>query len=118
MVGELLGAVLVVVVVVAVDVVLVRVVLVLVGSSVTVPITQYNLLVSRPGQVIPGFSCWRPSTDSPQVLAKLRQVSPLAALVVKEHSTARRESAHARPRMSPAAAKSVSCIIQNVALSL
>lgn len=83
-------------------------------SSVAVPITQCNLLVSRSGQVIPEFSCWRSSTDSPQMLAKLSQVSPLVALVVKEHSTARRESAQARPGMSPAAARCVSYILLNV----
>jgi hypothetical protein len=45
------------------------------GSSVTVPITQYALLVSSPGQTIPGFSFVRSSTESPQAAAKVSQVA-------------------------------------------
>jgi hypothetical protein len=98
-VGELLGAVLVVVVDV---VVAVSVVLVVVGSPVMVPITQYDWLVSRLGQLIPGFSCWRVSTDSPQLLAKLEQVAPASAVVEKSQSTARRDRAAAIPGTMPA----------------
>ena len=35
------------------------------SSSLIVPITQYDLLVLRPWQVVPGFGFLRPSTDSP-----------------------------------------------------
>lgn len=45
------------VVVVVVDFVRIDVVLDGSSSTVPVPITQYDLLVSRLGQVIPGFSC-------------------------------------------------------------
>lgn len=115
MVGELIGADEVVVVVVASVVVKVVVVsVVLEPLSVSVPITQYNLLVSRLGQEILGFSCWSSATDSPQVLAKLSQVSDLVAVVVKEHSTPRRERAKTKPGMSPAAARCASCILLNV----
>lgn len=65
MVGMSLGAVTVVVVDLMVVVVFVVVEVVLEGSSVAVPITQYDLLASRSGQVIPGFSCLRLPTDSP-----------------------------------------------------
>jgi hypothetical protein len=58
-------------------VVVVVVVVVDVGSPVTLPSTQYSLLVSRLGQVIPGFSWVSSSTESPQLLARLWQVSPL-----------------------------------------
>lgn len=60
-----LGAVTVVVVDLVVVVVFVVVEVVLEGSSVAVPITQHDLLTSRSGQVITGFSCFRLSTDSP-----------------------------------------------------
>lgn len=46
-------------------------------SSVLVPITQYSLLVSRPGQVTPGFHFMKSVTDAPQLAAKLSQVAPL-----------------------------------------
>lgn len=61
------------------------------GSSSTVPVptTQYDLLVSRLGQVIPGFSCWSFSTDSPQEAAKLEHVAPASAVVAKSQLTAR-----------------------------
>jgi hypothetical protein len=62
-VGKLVGAVSMVVEALVVTVVVVDVVLE--GSSVAVPITQYDLLVSRLGQVIPGLSCFRLSTESP-----------------------------------------------------
>jgi hypothetical protein len=62
-VGKLVGAVSVVVEALVVTVVVVDVVLE--GSSVAVPITQYDLLASRLGQVIPGLSCFRLSTESP-----------------------------------------------------
>jgi hypothetical protein len=67
----------------------VEVEVVLDGSSLTVPITQYDLLLSRVGQVIPGFSCWRFSTESPQELAKLEHVAPASAVVAKSQLTAR-----------------------------
>jgi hypothetical protein len=46
-------------------------------SSVKVPITQYSLLASRLGQVIPGFSLVSSSSDNPKPSARLWQVSPL-----------------------------------------
>lgn len=46
-------------------------------SSVPAPITQYSLLVSRPGQVTPGFHFMKSVTDSPQPAAKLSQVASL-----------------------------------------
>lgn len=118
-VGELLGAAAVVVVeedVVVVEVlevvdvmeaVLWDVVVVGSGSLVTVPITQYDLLVSSAGQVIPGFNFWRSSTESPQLLAKVAQVSLLPGAVEKAQSTARRERtdpAETNPGRTPAAA--------------
>jgi hypothetical protein len=66
-----------VVIVVLEDLVVEVVVVVDVGSPVTLPSTQYSLLVSRLGQVIPGFSWVSSSTESPQLLARLWQVSPL-----------------------------------------
>jgi hypothetical protein len=45
------------------------------GSSVTVPMTQYSLLKSRLGQLIPGFNCLSSSIDIPQLAAKLSQVA-------------------------------------------
>lgn len=65
-VGELVGTSAVVVVMVLgvgtedLDVVVEDIVvvdMVLDASSLTVPMTQYDLVVSRSGQVIPGFSC-------------------------------------------------------------
>lgn len=119
MVGELLGAAAVVVVeeeevvvevlevVDVMRVVLLVVVVVGSGSSVTVPITQYDLLVSSAGQVIPEFNFWRSSTESPQLLAKVAQVSLLLGVVEKAQSTARRERtelAETNPGRSPTAA--------------
>lgn len=66
----------------------VEVEVVLDGSSLTVPITQYDLLLSRVGQVIPGFSCWRFSTESPYELAKLEYVAPVSAVIAKSQLTA------------------------------
>lgn len=66
-----------------------------------VPITQYNLLVSRPGKVMLGSSCVRASTESPQLLAKLEHVAPTSAVVEKSHSTARGERAAAIAGTSP-----------------
>jgi hypothetical protein len=76
MAGEFLRALVVVVVVDVLDVVVGGGVVVG-GSSLTVPITQYKLLVSRLGQLIPGFNFLRSSTDSPQLLEKLSHVAPL-----------------------------------------
>lgn len=91
------------------------------GSSLTVPITQYDLLVSRPGQLIPGLTFLRSSTDIPQLSAKLAQVSPLPGGIEKAQSTARRDRvtvlAKTIPGKSPAAArrrvKCIPCILKN-----
>lgn len=69
------------------DLVVVDVVVVV--SSVNVPTTQYSLLVSRSGQVIPGLSPTRLSSVSRQSSARLWQVSPLLTGVVKMQSTLR-----------------------------
>ena len=47
-------------------------------SSVASPTTQYCLLTSRAGQVIPGFNLTRSLTDSTQLAARLAQVVPLS----------------------------------------
>jgi hypothetical protein len=107
MVGELLGADSVVVGLVAVVVVLVDGVL---GSSVTVPTTQYDLLVSRLGQVIPGFSFWRSLTESPQLLEKLEHVAPASAVVEKSQVTARGARAAPIAGTTPTARRAVRCI--------
>jgi hypothetical protein len=108
-VGELLGA----VSVVGADLVVVVVVVVVVlgGSSVAVPITQYDLLLSRLGQVIPGFSCWRLLTGSPQLLAKLEHVAPASAAVEKSHLTTRRVRAAPIAGTAPTARRAVKCIV-------
>lgn len=63
---------------------------VVIGSSVTVPITQYSLLESRLGQLIPGFNCLSSSIDIAQLAAKVSQVAPSSATVENAQSTARR----------------------------
>jgi hypothetical protein len=60
------------------------------ASSVTVPITQYWLSVSRAAQLIPGFNVLRSSTDSPQLSEKLSHVAPLSVDVKNPQSTPRR----------------------------
>jgi uncharacterized membrane protein YqhA len=60
------------------------------GSSLMVPMTQYELFVSRLGQLIPGFNILRSSTATPQLLEKLSHVAPLSAEVEKSQSTPRR----------------------------
>jgi hypothetical protein len=84
---------------------------VLEGSSVAVTITQYDLLVSRFGQVIPGFSCWRVLTESAQLLAKLVYVAPASAVVEKSQSTARRVRTAAMAGTTPTTRRVVRCII-------
>jgi hypothetical protein len=69
------------------------------GSATTVPMTQYSLVVSRPGQLMPGFSLASSSTEIPQPAAKLSQVSPLAAVTATSQITARRD--RARPETIP-----------------
>lgn len=87
---------------------------VVVGSAVTVPMTQYFLLVSRLGQLMPGFNDWSLSTERPQLLAKLAHVAPLSAVVEKEQVTARREGTPEARRIcgrNPATRRCVSCIL-------
>ncbi|KAL2820422.1 hypothetical protein BJX63DRAFT_380757 [Aspergillus granulosus] len=83
------------------------------GSSVTVPMTQYDLVGSRSGQVMPGFSAWKSLTDSPHVPAKLSHVAPLPGVVSKRQSTSWRNKADASAGMSPPATRWISCIIVN-----
>lgn len=101
MVGELVGPVEVVVLDVFEVVVLDVVLLVVVGvggSSVMVPMTQYDLVMSKvPGQVRPGLSFVSSSTDRPQLLAKLSHVSLLLGGVEKAQSTARGDRRAAVP---------------------
>lgn len=115
----MLGAVTVVVVdlLVVVGFVVVEVEVVLDRSSVAVPITQYDLLASRSGQEIPGFSCLRLSTDSPQLLAKLEHVSPASAVVEKSQSTARGVRAAVVAGIAPAARVAVRRIVLGLVLS-
>jgi hypothetical protein len=47
-------------------------------SSVTSPITQYSLLTSRAGQMIPGFNLMRSLTGIAQLSARLAHVVPLS----------------------------------------
>lgn len=100
----------VVVVVVVFDVVDV----VLVGSSVAVPIIQYDFVVSRPGQVMPGFNFFRSATESPQLLAKLAHVAPLSGAVEKSHSTARGFRTAAIAGAIPKARRTFKCILGRV----
>jgi hypothetical protein len=118
MVGLLLGSVTVVVVdsLVMVDFVVV-VEVVQDGSSVTVPITQYDLLTSRSGQEIPGFSYFRLSTDSPQLLAKLEHVSTASALMQKSQLTAWGVRAAAVAGIAPVARIAVRRIVLDLVLS-
>jgi hypothetical protein len=76
--------------VIVADVVVATEVVVVIGSSVTVPITQYSLLESRGGQLIPGFNRSSSSIAIAQMAAKLSQVAPLSAVVENAQSTARR----------------------------
>jgi hypothetical protein len=98
---------------VVVGAVVVDVVVVVVGSGspVTVPITQYNWLVSRLGQIIPGLSCCKSLTESPQLLAKLEHVAPESAVVEKSHETARRFRATAMAGIAPIVRRAVKYII-------
>lgn len=82
--------------------------------SVTVPITQYAFVISSPGQIIPGFSLWRSSTESPQLLAKVAHVSPVLAVVSNPQSTARDEIdvAARTETMSPAVKRM--CLMDNM----
>lgn len=56
---------------------------VLVVSGVHSPTTQYALPASRSGQVTPGLMFVKRSTETPQLDARLSQVSPLAAGISK-----------------------------------
>jgi hypothetical protein len=76
--------------VIVADVVVATEVVVVIGSSVTVPITQYSLLKSRVGQLIPGFNRSSSSIVMAQMAAKLSQVAPLSAVAENAQSTARR----------------------------
>jgi hypothetical protein len=118
MVGLLLGSVTVVVV----DLLLVVVFVVVVevvqdGSSVTVPITRYDLMASRSGQEIPGFSYFRLSTDNPQLLAKLEHVSSASAVVEKSQLTARGFRAAAVAGIAPVVRIAVRRIVLGLVLS-
>jgi hypothetical protein len=113
MVGELLGADSVVVGLVAVVVVLMDGVL---GSSVAVPITQYDLLVSRLGQAILGFSFCRSLIGSPHALAKLEHVAPASAVVEKSKLTARGTRAAPIAGTIPMARIAMRCIVWDLKL--
>lgn len=60
------------------------------GSSLKVPITQYESSMFKLGQLIPGFKATNSPSDSPQPLAKLSQVEPLSGDVENAQSTPRR----------------------------
>jgi hypothetical protein len=60
------------------------------GSSFTLPIIQYNLLISKRGQLVPGFNPSNSSTVNPQELEKLSQVASLVGAVENRQSTPRR----------------------------
>lgn len=75
--------------VIVADVVVATEVVVVIGSSVTAPITQYSLLKSRVGQLIPGFNRSSSSIVMAQMAAKLSQVAPLSAVAENAQSTER-----------------------------
>lgn len=52
-----------------------------VGSGVHSPTTQYNLPISRSGQVTSGFIFVKMSTEKPKLDARLSQLSPLTACI-------------------------------------
>jgi hypothetical protein len=60
------------------------------GSSFTLPIIQYNLLISKSGQLVPGFKFLKSSAVNPQELEKLSQLASLVGVVEKRQSTPRR----------------------------